>query len=378
MADSQVCQQVRQHIMQMPLVDDHVHSCLAQTPSRPRFEELLCECAKPLGPGQSRFDSQAGFALVRYCSPLLFGERCAVADYYDQRAGVDEETADRTLLPAAGVGDWIIDPGWAATELIDSDEFARRCGGRVHLLTRLETVAEQLLQDAGAVHDFPQAFRRALHEAAANNVGFKTICAYRCGFDIDWRKPSDTAVQQAVDALDAHGRERLVDPQIVSFIVHEAMAFHKPIQFHVGLGDRDIDFRHSNPLDLRDLLVAAENVGTPVVLLHCWPFERECGYLCQNFNNVYMDVGLASYLMGVQAVDALRRALELCPFTRLMYSSDAWGLPEQHYFGAMVFRRAFADLVEQWVADGDWLPADAIRVADLVAAGNAKRLYRLS
>lgn len=366
---------VRRHVMRMPLVDHHVHVCLAETPSRARFEQLLCESAGPLGDGQSRFDSQAGFALVRYCSPLLFGERCAVGDYYGRRRSISEESADRVLLPAAGVADWIVDHGWTATELITTDEFAQRSQGRVHLLTRLESVAEALLSDDVARSCFPESFRAAL--CADTSIGFKTICAYRSGFDIDWSRPSDEDVQRAVDGLSASGRARLIDPTIIAFIVHEAMTFGRPIQFHVGLGDRDVDLRHSNPLDLRSLLIEAERIGTPIALLHCWPFERECGYLCQNYTNVYMDVGLGSYLMGVQAIDGLRCAMELCPFARLMYSSDAWGLPEQHYLGAMVFRKALADLLDEWVDAGDWLVDDAIRIADLIGSGNAMRLYRL-
>ncbi|MFT8987504.1 MAG: amidohydrolase family protein [Bifidobacterium psychraerophilum] len=369
---------IREHIDSMPLIDHHVHSCLAEKPSYARLEKLICESAGPLGEGQSRFDSQAGFSLLRHCSPLLFGSRCRIDEYVKLREHMPEAEIDARMLGDAGVSDWIIDPGWGGKELISLDEFSHRSQGRVRRLLRLESLAETVLANTAEAGGFPEAFRSELAVQSVGCVGFKSICAYRCGFDIDWQAPSDADVADAVMAMDAAARSHVQNPIITSFIIHEAMRYELPIQFHVGIGDRDVDLRHSNPLDLRSLLIEAERRGVPVALLHCWPFERECGYLCQNFTNVYMDVGLTMYLTGIQAVVSLRRAMELCPFSRLLYSSDAWGLPELHYLGAAVFREALCSLLCTWVESDSWLPDDALRVADMIASGNASRLYGLS
>jgi hypothetical protein len=61
----------------------------------------------------------------------------------------------------------------------------------------------------------------------------------------------------------------------------------------------------------------------------------------------------------------------------MLYSSDAFGLPELHYLGAAGFRRDLARVTGAFVADGAWSAADAERVADLVGAANARRVYRL-
>lgn len=45
---------------------------------------------------------------------------------------------------------------------------------------------------------------------------------------------------------------------------------------------------------------------------------------------------------------------------------------------AQVFREALARVLGGWVADGAWLSGDARRVAGMIAAGNARRLYGLS
>lgn len=45
--------------------------------------------------------------------------------------------------------------------------------------------------------------------------------------------------------------------------------------------------------------------------------------------------------------------------------------------GALVFREALSRVLGGWVAEGSWSWRDAERVAAMVAAGNARRVYRL-
>ena len=76
-----------------------------------------------------------------------------------------------------------------------------------------------------------------------------------------------------------------------------------------------------------------ESGTTPIVLLHCYPYEREAGYLAQAFNNVYLDVGLSINHLGARAEAFIARTLELAPFRKILYSSDAFGPAELHYLG---------------------------------------------
>jgi predicted TIM-barrel fold metal-dependent hydrolase len=362
----------------LPLVDHHVHSCLVEAPSLAQFELSISESEVALGPGQSRMDSQAGFALAALCGTQLTGVPVPPQDYLRLRAGWAEPELQRVLLRGAGVSDWLIDTGHGADRLVGLTEFGRRSGGRVHEVARLEAMAEVLLASGVSPHDFPDALRQDVQSRAAAVVGFKSIAAYRSGFAIDWALPSDAEVSAAVAALDSAGRARLIDPVVIRFAVHTALRTLLPLQLHVGIGDRDVDMLATNPLHLRRLLAEAEALCAPVVLLHCSPYEREAGYLCQNHARVYMDVGLSTNLMGASGVSALERAMELCPFPRLLYSSDAWGLAELHFLGAALWRRQFTALVTRWVHEGLWSIPDAVRVARMVASGNATRLYRLT
>ncbi|KIF00409.1 hypothetical protein PL81_41375, partial [Streptomyces sp. RSD-27] len=57
--------------------------------------------------------------------------------------------------------------------------------------------------------------------------------------------------------------------------------------------------------------------------------------------------------------------------------AESSGLPELHAVGALAFREALGRVLGGWVADGAWSLRDADRVAGMLAAGNARRLYRL-
>jgi len=74
----------------------------------------------------------------------------------------------------------------------------------------------------------------------------------------------------------------------------------------------------------------------------------------------------------------LAEALELAPFGKLLYSSDAFGLAELYHLGAVQFRRALGGVLDRWVGDGDLAAADAERYATMIGAGNAHRVYDLA
>ena len=99
------------------------------------------------------------------------------------------------------------------------------------------------------------------------------------------------------------------------------------------------------------------------MLLHCYPYHRQAGCLANVFPHVYMDVGEALNHAGARSAAVLAEAMELTPFHKMLYSSDAFGLPELHYLGAAGFRRDLARVTGAFVADGAWSVADADRVA---------------
>jgi predicted TIM-barrel fold metal-dependent hydrolase len=149
------------------------------------------------------------------------------------------------------------------------------------------------------------------------------------------------------------------------------------VQFHVGYGDADVDLHRCDPLLLTDLLRATEPAGVPVMLLHNYPFHRHAGYLAQVFGHVFVDAGLATHNLGARSGALLAELLELAPFGKVLFSSDAFGLAELYLLGTVLFRRGLGSYLAEGVADDAWTASDAVRVATMIGAGNAERAYRL-
>jgi predicted TIM-barrel fold metal-dependent hydrolase len=113
------------------------------------------------------------------------------------------------------------------------------------------------------------------------------------------------------------------------------------------------------------------------VFLHCYPYHREAGYLAAVFPNVYFDVGQALNYTGPGAGRVLAEAMELAPFTKQLYSSDAFALAELHYLGALLFRRSLAAILEDWVRRDECSAAEADGIGELLGRANARRIYPL-
>ena len=267
------------------------------------------------------------------------------------------------------MSDWLVDTGFASG-VADLAAMSGLRVGSVHEVVRLETVAEDALRHPG---DYATAFASILRQRTTDAVATKSILAYRGGFAGDLSEPTAAEVADAAVRWRDDGAARLTDRVLLRFGLYEALRVGKPLQFHVGLGDRDCDLHRTNPLHLLEFL---RNSGdTPIMLLHCYPYEREAGYLAQAFNNVYLDGGLAINYLGARAPAFIGRLLELAPFRKILYSSDGFGPAELHFLGARLWRIGIRDALQRFVDAGEWSERDAMRVVDLIAFGNARRVY---
>lgn len=362
-----------EHIADVPLIDHHVHGCWLRAGDRRRFENALNEAnVEPLADFDSAFDSQLGFAVRTHCAPVLgLPPHVEPQQYWERRNEFSEPDLATRFLPAANVSDWLVDTGFA-DGVTDAAGVAELSGGRGHEVIRLEQVAEQAAAVSG---DYASAFEEILRQRAATAVATKSILAYRGGFAGDLSEPTAAQVTDAADRWREAGGTRLSDRVLLRFGLHQALRLGKPLQFHVGFGDRDADLHKANPLFLLDFL--RQSAGTPITLLHCYPYEREAGYLAQAFNNVYLDGGLSINHLGARARPFIARLLELAPFRKILYSSDAFGPAELHFLGAKLWRNGIRDVLQGFVDAGEWSSADAARVVDLIAHRNAARIYEL-
>ena len=147
---------------------------------------------------------------------------------------------------------------------------------------------------------------------------------------------------------------------------NEATGAPLPVQVHCGFGDSDLWLARADPSHLKPLVERFRD--TRFVLLHCYPFVREAGWLAHVYGNVWFDLSLTIPHVSRPA-EALREALELAPVSKLLYASDAARTPELYYLAAKWWREALAEVLPPDEAEGD---------GRAILRENALALYGLS
>jgi len=302
-----------------------------------------------------------------------------------RRAELGAAEVSKRFLALTGTSVLCVDTGYVPEPITSPAELGDLAGATAHEIVRLERVAEDVAAAGVGAAAFAGAVRSALATRTAAAVGVKSIAAYRTGLALLGERPSDAEVTAAAGrwlAADAGrareaSRPRLADETLQRFLVWCGVDLRLPVQFHVGYGDSDVDLDRCNPLLLTPLLRAIQPTGVPVMLLHNYPYHREAGYLAQVFPHVYVDAGLATHNLGTRAPALLAEALELAPFGKFLYSSDAFGLPELYYLGAALFRSALSGFLRAGLEQDLYTERTAIRLTRMLGADNAKRAYRL-
>ena len=365
------------------LIDHHVHGILSGELNAPDVESGLMESTAPAPPGTTAWDSQLGFTVRRWCAPVLDLDPLVPAhEYVRRRLELGSTESARRLLTAAAVDTWLVDTGYQSDALTTPDELTALSGTPAREVVRLESIGERVIRSGVDAAGYGDAVTSAVRAAAAGAVGFKTVAAYRGGLALDPARPAPAQVATAagrwLHAVAAGAPARLEDQVLVRHGIWAAVDTGLPLQFHAGFGDTDSRLADSDPALLHDFLLASQPSGTPVMLLHCYPYHRQAAVLASVFPHVYLDVGEALNHVGASSAAVLAEALEVAPFHKQLYSSDAYGLAELHYLGASGFRRDLARVIGGFVADGAWSRADGERVAGLIGAGNARRVYGLA
>jgi uncharacterized protein len=373
---------IADELAEIPLVDQHCHPVVLADPARSQFELMLSEARDPQARGVTEFDTQVGLAVRRWSAPVLGLPPHADPDeYLARRSSLGPDESSRRLLLACGTSDLLVDTGLVVPGMCNLEELRRLSSARVHEVVRLETVAEALAAGEVGADEFGAALTAELGRRAEGAVGFKTVAAYRVGLDLPAAPPDAAEVRRAADRWLARcrrtGRYRLDEPTLVAHAVWSCLPLGLPVQVHTGFGDPDLTLHRADPSLLTPFLRALPAEAPPIVLLHCYPYHRQAACLAAVFPKVALDLSLAVNHVGARAADVVAETLELAPFGSVLYGSDGIGLAELHHLGAVLFRRALPQVLEEWVTDDVLTAADASRYARMIARDNARRIYAL-
>ncbi|WAX80643.1 amidohydrolase [Streptomyces sp. KMM 9044] len=361
------------------LVDQYCHGVLRTELGLGTFEAQLVPSDGPPAPGTTLFDTQTGFAVRRWCPPLLGLEpHCPPAHYLARRRELGVVETGRRLLRASGITTYLVDTGLPG-DLTGAAELATVAAAGAHEIVRLEQVAEQVADTSGTVESFLANLAESVHAAAAHAVAFTSVAGVRHGPALAPQPPGPGEVRGAAARWLAGRRvgDELGDPVLLRHLLWIAVASGRPLQLHTGPGAPGTRAGAADPVLLGGFVRATAGLGTDLVLLHGYPGHRHAAHLAGAYPHVYVDAGAALARTGAGAATVLAEILELAPFGKILFSSGAQGLPELHVVGARLFREALARVLGGWVAEGAWAPGDAQRVAAMIASENACRVYGL-
>jgi predicted TIM-barrel fold metal-dependent hydrolase len=261
---------------------------------------------------------------------------------YERRLASDPAEYAASLLRASGT-DWLlIDDGYPPPGSGTSwDELGEIAGCKAKPIMRIERVAEEL---------GPAAVAEQVSCAREQGfVALKTIAAYRGGLDLD--------------VAPAGPRKTL----IAALETNEGSGDPLPVQVHCGFGDWDLHLPRADPGWLKPLIERFRE--TPFVLLHCYPFVREAGWLAHVYGNVWFDLSLTIPHVSRPA-EVLREALELAPVSKLLYASDAARTPELYLLAARWWREGLADVLTEALST-----AAAEKAGRMILRDSALALY---
>ena len=212
----------------------------------------------------------------------------------------------------AGIETALIDDGLDPSNIHPYGWHDRLTRSKCKRILRIEREAEKIIHKELATFrkaqaPIPEDFQQAIVEGFVTTIeeaiacpdvsGFKSVICYRTGLNISsYEAVHAKKLKVVLENKKIQAFTRLEDVHLGPFFVHltaqaiERKKSKKPLQFHTGLGDNDIDLVLSNPALLQSFIKAYPALN--VVLLHAsYPFTTEAGYLASVYSNCYLDIG---------------------------------------------------------------------------------------
>lgn len=398
-----------------PVIDNHSHNLLL--PSKLSDHDLLSATTE--AHGDALEDTRTSLSHLRAVRQLreLYGldNDAGWDELMDKRAEILQGNFESFLRRCfTGIHTILMDDGLEDTNVYLYEWHDDFILDRTLRVVRIETVAADILREmyrkgslpigpairneemcAQAWINFLQAFESAIVTEINDPdvAGFKSVVCYRTGLDV--KIAGD--VQVATSGLESFQSSYLPNCSQKDFRIEakglndslvistcrllsaaaKQDSISKPLQFHTGLGDRDIDLLLADPSHLQPLISAFPDVN--IILLHtAYPYCRQAGYLATVYKNVYLDLGEVFPQVSRNGQESiLRQCMEITPYSKLLFSTDAHHFGEVYWLALKQFRQAFEKVLVDFVQNEDFTTEQAISAAKDIYFNNAKRVYNL-
>lgn len=366
----------------IPFIDHHCHA-IRRFDHALTLDEFRAFFAETTDPAMPPHIARTVFymRMVRDVSAVLGCEPTEEA-ILEVRNSTPLDQYARKLFDAGNWRAFLLDTGYYNPEAYTVQGMSDLTGRPAAEIMRLETTMEKLVAEHTSLREVEDALRESVRTTRDRGiVGLKSIAAYRGGLNVERRTfdEANSVFPTLKETARRYGHVRLSDRAMLDYLLRaaleEAAAIEMPVQFHVAFGDDDADLRTANPLQLRNLLTDPAFRRVPFVLLHCYPYVREAGYLAALYAHVFVDVSLTMPLTAHGSIAAFSEVLELAPVSKVLFATDAHSMPELFYAGSLHGRQALARILELLVAENMISTAQADAAAEDILYRNSARLY---
>ncbi|WP_141334941.1 amidohydrolase family protein [Paenibacillus sp. tmac-D7] len=250
---------------------------------------------------------------------------------------------------------------------------------RIH---RVEATYHKLFEERVGFDELVETYIRELRDEVENQgtIAFKTVIAYHTGLHLKKISKEQAAKSYSSFLADAGNRqaEKEVRDYLVLLSFELCLEYDIPIQMHSGAGDAPLlDVKQSSPLLMHDIVSDPYYQGVKIIFIHtAYPFVEEAGYLVNQYHNIYLDLSSMVPFSSIGIYAKLRQIFEMAPFTKVMYGSDGFNIPEISWLGGKLIRqelgKVLGDFVEEGIIDEEY----AYKAAAMILSENARDLYK--
>lgn len=316
------------------------------------------------------------------CSPHLTD----VIEARNKRTRSDYWRYSSELLLDARIEGLIVDDGYSEVSVGSGlarnnfEEFEDKVSVPIRRVARIEPRFQTAVDESKDFDDFVARFDQSITDAAKKQgaVAFKSVIAYRTGLHIDHTTDpqvfEDYKRSKATRARDVKYIRDWYVRRVIAMCRDLGTAFH----IHAGIGDIDVVFEKSNPMQLYGLLKDPETWKTKVFLIHGgYPFSQEAAFYANALKNVYVDLSeMIPFASIPGAIEKTTQILDMAPPARVVFGSDGVVIPEIHWAGAKIGRQVLEESLGTFVRTGVYDEEEAHQAAKMILAENVRRVYK--
>jgi predicted TIM-barrel fold metal-dependent hydrolase len=371
----------------IPILDHHCHALLRRAApfTALEFQRFFTESSDPTICANHVPNSLFYRWAIKELATFLGCEQTPAA-VLATRGGVDPAELAQRLFTDANIAILLLDYGFQSSDNYSYQELRDYLPCRIEPILRLETLAQDLIVQHETFEQMVAAYVATVESArAGGHVAFKSIAAYRTGLQIQPATKADArAIFQTLKAQATRdGTVRLAHKPLNDYLLLLALEIAEqqalPVQFHTGFGDNDLDMLLANPFHMRYLFECGKYNNVQFVLLHAgYPYVRELGYLAAVYPNVWIDMGLAIPHLTVEIPTLWRQVLALTPTSKVLFSTDAYSIPEIFWLAARWGRWGLSQILEELIALGAFTATEAEAAAQQMLYQNAAALYQIT